>query len=324
MTAVSPMTDGFGRRIDYLRISLTERCDLRCAYCRPGGRSRTPDGDVLTAEQVLTIVRAGLGLGITRVRLTGGEPLMCDDLEEIVAAISGLPGSADLSLTTNGQRLAARASGLAAAGLRRVNVSLDSFDPDAYRAITGGELAPVVAGIDAALEAGLLPVKLNAVLSGPQMLDHQVGAFVEFIRHRPVHLRFIEAMPTGSCRSYLPAAQVLDSLAQAGDLVPIAGPPGGGPASYYRLGDSLGTIGVIAPISDPFCGRCNRLRVSARGKLLSCLFSTAAMDMLPALGASDPVGAVAEVMTAAAAAKPRAYADVASASGISAMHAIGG
>ncbi len=324
MTAVSPLTDRFGRRIDYLRISLTERCDLRCVYCQPAGCSGASDADLLTAEHVRTIVEAGLGLGITRVRLTGGEPLMRDDLEQIVSGISNLPGLADLSLTTNGQRLAVRAPGLAAAGLRRVNVSLDSFDPGAYRAITGGELAPVVAGIDAALAAGLSPVKLNAVLSGPQMLDHHAGAFVEFIRRRPVHVRFIEAMPTGSCRSYLPAARILDRLAQEGDLVPIAGPPGGGPASYYRLGDSLGTIGVIAPISDPFCGRCNRLRVSASGRLLSCLFSTAALDLLPALGASDPVSAVSEVIAAAAAAKPRAYADVAPASGISAMHAIGG
>jgi len=324
MTAVSPLTDGFGRRIDYLRISLTERCDLRCVYCQPAGCSGMSDADLLTAEHVLTIVEAGLGLGITRVRLTGGEPLMRDDLEKIVAGISGLPGLEDLSLTTNGQRLAARAEALAAAGLRRVNVSLDSFDPDAYRAITGGELAPAVAGVDAALAAGLSPVKLNAVLSGPHILNHQVDAFVEFIRERPVHVRFIEAMPTGSCRSYLPAARILDRLAQEGDLVSIAGPPGGGPASYYRLGDSLGTIGVIAPISDPFCGRCNRLRVSASGKLLSCLFSTAALDMLPALSASDALGAVSEVIAAAVAAKPRAYADVASASGISAMHAIGG
>jgi cyclic pyranopterin phosphate synthase len=324
MTAVSPLTDRFGRRIEYLRISLTERCDLRCVYCQPAGCARVPSPDVLTAEHVLTVARAGLGLGITRVRLTGGEPLMRGDLEQIVAGVSALPGLADLSLTTNGQRLAARAQALAAAGLRRVNVSLDSFDPEAYRAVTGGELAPVLAGVEAALAAGLSPVKLNAVLSGPRMLDHQVGAFVEFIRRRPVHVRFIEAMPTGSCRGYLPASRILERLAQEGDLVAIAGPPGGGPASYYRLGNSLGTIGVIAAISEPFCGRCNRLRVSASGKLLSCLFSTATLDIMPALGASDPVGAVSEVMVAAAAAKPRAYADVASDTGISAMHAIGG
>jgi len=324
MTAVSSLTDTFGRRIDYLRISLTERCDLRCVYCQPAGHAGGSERDPLTAENIVVIARAAVGIGITRIRLTGGEPLMRSDLEQMVRSMGGLPGLDDLSLTTNGQGLAERAPGLAAAGLRRVNISLDSFDPDVYRAITGGEVAPVLGGIDAALSAGLSPVKVNAVVASPAMLSHQVGAFARFVREKPVHVRFIEAMPTGSCRGYLPATQILEALAREGDLVPVSGPPGGGPASYYRLGDASGTVGVITPISAPFCERCNRLRVSARGELHPCLFSTSAIGLLPALGAPDPVAAVSDLMIAAVTCKPRAYGDVASASGIPAMYAIGG
>jgi cyclic pyranopterin phosphate synthase len=322
----SHLVDRFGRRIDYLRISVTERCDLRCAYCCPQGASPLTRRDVLTGDHVADIARAALGLGIRRLRLTGGEPLLRDDLVDIVSRLRAMPDLRDLALTTNGGRLAGLASDLAAAGLRRVNISLDSLDPQTYAAATGGgDLAPVLRGVDAALAAGLHPVKINVVLTSGAVLDQdRIPAFAALVQRLPVHVRFIEAMPTCTHVGYVPAQQVLDRLAREGDFVSVPGPEGGGPARYYRMGDSPGTIGLIAPLSAPFCDRCNRLRVTARGQLIPCLFSPRALDLMPALDGPDPVSALASLITDAVAAKPARYGDVAEPSGIRAMHIIGG
>jgi cyclic pyranopterin phosphate synthase len=325
MDLTSALTDSIGRRIDYLRISLTERCDLRCAYCRPGGGGAVAQ-DVLTAADVTVIAEAAAGLGVRRIRLTGGEPLLRADLEDIVRRVRAIPGVEDLALTTNGQTLARRAAGLAAAGLMRVNVSLDSLDPRRYAELTsGGEVANVLRGIDAALAAGLLPLKVNVVLaspSGPGPTD--LDGFVELARSRPVHVRFIEAMPTCGHASYLPAQQVLDRLAQMGEMRPVEGPQGGGPARYYRLDDSEGTLGLITPISEPFCARCNRLRISARGDLLACLFSSAGVSLLSVLRGTRPGEEIGALLRHATAGKPCRWAEVADADGIRAMHVIGG
>ena len=326
MSAATPLIDSVGRCIDYLRISLTERCDLHCAYCRPGRRTAPPPVDVLTADDIVNIARAALGVGICRFRLTGGEPLLRDDLEAIVARLRALPGLADLSLTSNGQQLAGRAQSLADAGLMRVNISLDSLDAEAYSAITGGgSVGAVRRGLEAALVAGLSPVKINVVLSSGALLERDdIAAFAELVQSRPVHVRFIEAMPTCNHVDYLPASVVLDRLRGLHDLLPLPGPHGAGPAHYYRLSDSSGTVGVITPISSPFCSRCNRLRITARGELKPCLFSAASMHLLPALREADPVPHIAALLTEAVAAKPPRYGDVAEASGIRAMHVIGG
>jgi cyclic pyranopterin phosphate synthase len=318
------LTDAIGRRIDYLRISLTERCDLRCAYCHPGGDAAAQD--VLTAADVTVIVEAAANLGVRRIRLTGGEPLLRADLEDIVRRVRAIPGVEDLALTTNGQTLARRAAGLAAAGLMRVNISLDSLDPRRYAELTGGgEVANVLRGIDAALASGLLPVKVNVVLASPSGMDPtDLDGFAELARNRPVHVRFIEAMPTCGHASYLPAQQVLDRLVQMGELRPVEGPPGGGPARYYRLDDSEGTLGLITPISEPFCARCNRLRISARGELLPCLFSSAGVSLLPALRGGSAAEEVAALLRHGAVGKPCRWAEVADADGIRAMHVVGG
>ncbi len=264
-------------------------------------------------------------MGVRRLRLTGGEPLLRPDLAEIVSRLSSLPGLDDLALTTNGQTLDSHAERLADAGLMRVNISLDSLDPEVYAAITGGDVRAVARGLEAALAAGLQPVKVNVVLASPSALDRdRLPAFVRLVERLPVHVRFIEAMPTCSHVSYLPAARLLDALAQRSPLLPVDGPDGGGPARYYRLENSAGTIGVIAPISEPFCAQCNRLRVSARGELVPCLFSPTGLSLASALGGEDRIGDVAALLREAAAAKPRRYGDVAAPAGIPAMHIIGG
>jgi cyclic pyranopterin phosphate synthase len=334
MSASTPPTDSFGRPIDYLRISVTERCDLHCAYCRPepslppgwrvGGEA--PGRDLLSQDDIVAIAAAAVRLGLRRVRLTGGEPLLRRDLEEIISRLRQLPGLLDLALTTNGQTLAGRASSLADAGLMRINVSLDSLDPEVYAAATGGgDLGAVRRGIEAALAAGLAPVKVNVVLSSPAAPERAgLPAFADFIQQQPVHVRFIEAMPTCSRVGYLPAQSVLDCLARHYELSPAPGPDGGGPARYYQLDGSRGTIGVITPISDPFCARCNRLRVSARGELRPCLFSPHGIDLVPALRGPDRDADLLSLLAQAVAAKPRRYADVAEPSGIPTMHVIGG
>jgi len=325
MTPFSAPVDRHGRRIEYLRISLTERCNLRCVYCRPA-QAQEPGPDTLTAEDVLNVARGALSLGIRRVRLTGGEPLLRSDLEEIVAGVAALPGLRDLSLTTNGQGLAERAAGLAAAGLRRVNVSLDSLVPETYAALTGGGgLASAREGVEATLRAGLEPVKVNVVLAGRRVLEpSELRAFADLVQERPVHVRFIEMMPGCGDASYLPAREALERLGERHYLEPVAGPEGAGPATYYRLDRSSGTIGVITPISEPFCARCNRLRVNARGELMPCLFSPKKLALVAALRAADPVSSAAALMLCAVAEKPARYGDVAEASGLRAMHVIGG
>jgi len=325
MSITGLLTDSFSRRIEYLRISVTERCNLRCTYCHPQVTD-APRSDPLTADDVYHIADAAVQLGVRRIRLTGGEPLLRADLGEIVSLIRLLPGIEDLALTTNGQSLSAHAESLASAGLMRVNVSLDSLDPHAYRSITGGgEVASVLRGIDAAFDAHLSPVKINVVLSTPASLEEcNLNSFVELTKGRAIHVRFIEAMPICGHASFLPAQSILDQLAQFGTLAPVSGPDGGGPATYYQLDESQGTVGVITPITNPFCTRCNRLRVTARGEIIPCLFSPTGFSLTQALRGDDPVGDIKQLLQRAAQAKPRRYGDVANPSGISAMHVIGG
>ncbi len=318
--------DRHGRRVEYLRISLTERCNLRCVYCRPAGVDEDTAADVLSTRNVVNTARAAASVGISRIRLTGGEPLLRDDLEEIVSAIAALPGIADLSLTTNGQGLASRAAGLAEAGLHRVNVSLDSLVPETYAALTGGgDLARSLAGVRAALRAGLNPVKVNVVMAGRRLLEEtELRPFAEWVRAEPIHVRFIEVMPGCGGAACLPADEVLARLRKWYDVEPAAGPGGGGPAKYFRLRGSAGTIGFITPLSAPFCDHCNRLRVNARGELMPCLFSRRRFDLRAALDAEDPVSAVAEELLRAALEKPARYGEEPGPLELRAMHAIGG
>jgi cyclic pyranopterin phosphate synthase len=251
---------------------------------------------ILSYEDMVFFVGAAVDLGITKVRITGGEPLARKGLTDLVRQIRAIPEIRDVSLTTNGVMLPRHAQELKDAGLNRVNISVDSLDPERYRALTrGGSLEAGLAGVEAALETGLYPVKINAVMM-PDLI-RELPAFVEITRHRPLHVRFIEWMPVGEGNAYcagtaLTKERLMAELDQigaegAGELKPVASPGGWGPARYYRYPGFEGTIGFIGSMSDHFCGECNRLRLTADGKLKNCLFSSHEVDAKPAMQARD-------------------------------------
>lgn len=280
------------QKVDYLRISVTDRCNLRCVYCMPpGGVEFIPHNEILSYEDIEFFVGVATSLGFSKIRLTGGEPLVRQNLAVLVRALSHTPGVLDISLTTNGILLPRYASELKKAGLQRVNISLDTLDPDRYRSLTrGGSLRAALDGIEVALEVGLSPVKLNAVLT-PGILD-ELPAFVALTADRPLHVRFIEWMPVGNCGPRTPEnaptrEQVLERLARLGNLGPAPSPGGWGPARYFALEGYKGTIGFISAVSDHFCAECNRLRLTADGRLKSCLFSDDEVDVKPAVRARD-------------------------------------
>jgi GTP 3',8-cyclase len=288
--------DGFGRRIEYLRISVTDKCNLRCVYCMPEeGLPWLRREDLLTYEEIASVVRTMAGMGLRRVRLTGGEPLVRQDLPRLAEMISSIPQVEDLSLSTNAVLLAPMAAELRAAGVNRLNVSLDSLDPDRFDAIVRrpGSFERVMDGLRAADEHGFAPIKLNVVLIRGQN-DHEVEAFAALTRERPWHVRFIELMPTGanlqlSANHTVSCDEVLDRLRRVDALSPAEGPTGNGPARYYRFPGAPGTVGVITPMSHTFCDRCNRMRLTADGQLRPCLFGHLQTDLRGPLRRGDPL-----------------------------------
>lgn len=303
-----------GRPIKYLRVSLTERCRLRCLYCTGGYSEGAADGADLSAEDIERVVTVAHRLGVSHVRLTGGEPLERPEVVEIVARLGRL-GLRDLSLTTNGVRLAGFAPALRRAGLVRVNVSLPDLRPEGYRRVTGEDLLEeVLAGIEAARSAGLTPVKTNTVLMRG-VNDDAVVALAEFARRTGVVVRFIEYMAPQAgqepAQRLVPAAEVVALLRDRFGLVPVSGSgvgaEGVGPARYYRLGGG-GLVGVIAPVTEPFCEGCNRLRLTSRGRLRPCLYDEAEVDLLPALRSRSWQEALEEAFRRAASLKPRFHA----------------
>lgn len=323
-------TDSFGRRVDYLRISLTDRCNLRCVYCMPSeGVKWKPREDILSYEEIERFAAAAVDEGISKIRLTGGEPLVRPGVVGHVRNLLEATGVEAVALTTNAVLLPRFASELREAGLRRVNISLDSLDPEAYASVTrGGKLEDALAGIEAAFEAGFDPVKLNVVVV--RRLRQDLLGFARMTLDRPLHVRFIEYMPIGgsgedeSCGSdggwtaddEVPSDEVLSRLAAEGaaagfgELEAVArdsAPGGWGPARYYRFPGALGTLGVISPLSHHFCGQCNRLRLTADGKLRPCLFSDEEIDVRELLrtGADDEL--LREVVRQALAAKPESH-----------------
>lgn len=290
------MTDGFGRRIEYLRISVTDKCNLRCVYCMPmEGLPWVPREKLLTYEEIASIVGEMAPRGLRRVRLTGGEPLVRRDLSELASRIKSIPGIEDLSLSTNAVLLADQADDLARAGVDRVNVSLDSLRPDRADAIARRKdvLPKVWAGLEAAERVGFTPIKLNVVLIRGQN-DDEVADFARLTRERDWHVRFIEIMPTGSnlelsTEGYLSCEEALGLIREVGELEPAEGPTGNGPARYYRFPGAPGTIGVITPMSHNFCDRCNRMRLTADGALRPCLFGELQTPLRDALRRGEPV-----------------------------------
>jgi len=270
----APLEDSCGRGIDYLRLSVTDKCDLRCAYCRPEGGSERP-ATPLTDDELVSLVARLAALGIRRVRVTGGEPLTRPGIADLVDRLAAIDGIADLAMTTNGLRLAEAAPELAKAGLRRVNISLDSLRPERFAGITGVDgLSRVREGIDAAFAAGLSPVKLNVVVMRGFNED-EVPDFIDLTRDRALHVRFIELMPLGAAGAACGQRWVsLEEIRRrGGPLEPLRETPpvGAGPATYLQAPGAKGTVGFIGALSEKFCADCNRLRLTAAGKLLSCL-----------------------------------------------------
>ena len=294
-----------GQKVDYLRLSVTDRCNYRCVYCMPPeGVPFRPHEGMLSYEDMAFFVRVAVQMGITKIRLTGGEPLVRKGVPDLVAMIRTLPEVRGISLTTNGVLLPQFAEVLKMKGLDRVNISLDSLDPDRYRLLTrGGSLEAALAGVEAALRSRLHPVKLNVVMM--HELVPELPRFVSLTRDRPLHVRFIEWMPVGGCGPRSPGdslgkAEILAALrvlgAQGlGELEPVASPGGWGPAHYYRFPGHQGSVGFIGSVSDHFCAECNRLRLTADGRLKNCLFSSHEVDVKGAVQAQNQ-GAVAEVI----------------------------
>lgn len=296
------MKDGHGRVIDYLRISLTDRCNFRCIYCMPAdGVNMMSHDEILRIEEIEAIARVAARIGIRSVRLTGGEPLVRKGVVGLVRTLHEIPGIENVSMTTNGVLLPQMAADLKEAGLSRVNISLDTLDPGQFADITRvGEIESTLKGIEAALEAGFNPVKINAVTV--RRLNQDFLAFAKLSIDRPLHVRFIEYMPVGEStgsdgsgwgkEDVVPSEELLQIINERArqeglpELQPTGGdhkPLGWGPARYFEFPDAKGTVGFISPLSRHFCSECNRLRLTADGKLRPCLFSDRELDVRAAL-----------------------------------------
>jgi len=288
--------DQFGRRVEYLRVSVTDKCNLRCVYCMPlEGLEWLKREDILSYEEIEQIVRSMAGMGLRRVRITGGEPLVRKDLPELVRLLSAIPEIEDLSLSTNAVLLAAQADALRSAGIQRLNVSLDSLRPDRVDAIARrpGSFPKIMEGLEAAERAGFSPIKINVVLIRGQN-DDEIADFAEITRERPWHVRFIELMPTGSnldlsANQFVSCTEVLKTVEQIATLEPVEGPFGNGPARYYRFPGAPGTVGVITPMSHNYCSTCNRMRLTADGQLRPCLFGDIQTNLRDPLRAGEPL-----------------------------------
>jgi cyclic pyranopterin phosphate synthase len=317
------ITDSCHRPINYLRISVTDRCNLRCVYCMPaGGVELLPRERLLTYEEIVTIASAAAELGIDKIRLTGGEPLLRANLTELVAKLAEIKNVEDISLTTNGILLKGLALELKQAGLKRVNVSLDSLQKEKFERITRFDrMNDVLEGIDAARAAGLNPVKIN-VVAMRGINDDEILDFAQKTLKDGWHVRFIEVMPFASdnppeCHSknanevihqqFMPINEIKEVLSTLGTLVPSHTITGNGPAKYFSLPGATGTIGFISPISEHFCFNCNRIRLTADGKLRPCLLSDKEIDLRDALRASDTAAKVRQAIIAAIQAKPRQH-----------------
>ncbi|MBW7477793.1 GTP 3',8-cyclase MoaA [Paenibacillus oenotherae] len=276
---MSALTDRFGRVHDYLRISVTDRCNLRCLYCMPEeGVEFAPSSDLLSYDDIVEVVSVAASLGITKLRITGGEPLVRPGLDGLVKRLAAIDGIRDIALTTNGVLLAGQAEALRAAGVNRVNISLDTLDPARFKFIARrGDLNRVMEGIEAAARVGFAPIKLNCVLL-KGVNEDEIAAFLQMAKEQPLHVRFIEYMPIGHAddnwrNHYLPLSRVLEiAEEQQLGIGRKEGIIGNGPSDDYTIVGGAGSFGLIHPVSDNFCQRCNRLRLTADGGLKPCLY----------------------------------------------------
>ncbi len=284
-----------------LRISVTDRCNFRCSYCMPLDKYEWVDRkEILTFEEIERLARIGLSLGIEKIRLTGGEPLLRRDLDKLVARLCAIPGLLDLSLTTNGSLLSEQIEGFAAAGLKRINISIDSLDPEKFRRITRrGDLSRVLDGAFAAKRLGLDPVKINTVVERG-FNDDEIIDLVDFSRLYGFSIRFIEFMDVGNSNNWRPERtvskkEIVDRIQQHLPLREISRQESHAPAVEYEFADGKGDLGIIASVTEPFCQDCSRVRLTADGKLVTCLFSQTGHDLKPLLrgtATDEEVGAV--------------------------------
>jgi cyclic pyranopterin phosphate synthase len=298
--------DPFGRNINYLRISVTDRCNLRCIYCMPPeGVPQISHNEILSYEEIWTVVRAAAELGINKIRLTGGEPLVRAELPNLVRMLSQIKGIEELLLTTNGTFLKKYVLELKQAGLSRVNVSLDTLKLDKFRYITRlGELKTVLEGIEAAKEAGFEPVKINTVVMRG-INDDEILDFAKMTYEDGWHVRFIELMPFKGVAEFVPSIELRQHISLLGKLEPCASVTGNGPAMYYRLAGAKGTIGFISPHTETsFCSRCNRMRLTPDGKLRPCLLGEDEIDLKMPLRNNASMEELKRLILKAVASKP--------------------
>ena len=280
------MKDSYGREINYLRISLTDRCNLRCIYCMPEkGIEKVSHEDILTLEEVYEITEAFVELGINKIRFTGGEPLTRKGIVSLIERVSKLSGVKDLAMTTNGILLEKFAPSLKEAGLNRVNISLDTLKEEKYAYITrGGKLEEILKGIEEARKVGLIPIKINAVLIGG-FNDDEIIDFVKLTEKEEIDVRFIELMPVGEAAPWAKEKFVSNSIVldKVKELAPVEREDNSSPAVYYKLPNGKGKVGLINPITCKFCENCNRIRLTSQGKLKLCLHSNKEIDIKEAL-----------------------------------------
>ena len=306
------MQDQFARDIDYLRLGVTDRCNLRCLYCMPEeGVSLKKHEEILTLEELYLISKTAVSMGVKKIRLTGGEPLVRKGIIDLVTMIKGISGLEELTLTTNGTLLKSLGPALKEAGLDRINISLDTLGAEKYKVITrGGDLKQVLDGIETALELGLGPVKINCVLVGG-FNNAEIDKFILLAEDKPLHVRFIELMPIGEGRKkqdgYLSLEPIKKELIKVYGLLPSSKVMVNGPADHYVLPGGKGTVGFIGAISNHFCHKCNRLRVTADGKIKPCLESDFEIDLMNALRVQGTQEAIAEVFLKAINAKPSGH-----------------
>ncbi len=302
------LSDSFQRPIDYLRISVTDRCNLRCIYCMPSeGVDLMSHWDILSYEEIYAVAKAAADSGINKVRITGGEPLVRTGLPKLIRMLAQIDTIDDISLTTNGILLARYAAELKSAGLRRVNISLDTLKPDKFKHITrGSSLGDVLKGIEVASSVGLHPIKINVVaMSG--INDDELLAFAAKTITEGWHVRFIEYMPFGegaAASSFISVSDMRQRLEVLGELEPCVLKMGNGPAKYFRLPQAKGTIGFITPVSEHFCFRCNRLRLTADGKLRLCLLGEDEIDLKQPLRSGTSSTELKKLIKEAVASKP--------------------
>lgn len=302
------LSDSFHRPINYFRISITDRCNLRCIYCMPEtGINLLHHSDILSYEEIYTVAKLSTELGITKIRITGGEPLVRVGLPQLIQLLKGIEAIDDLSITTNGILLSDHALMLKQAGLDRVNVSLDTLKPDRFEALTrtSHKLTDVLNGIKTAKEVGLKPVKINTVVI-KDINDDEIIDFAQRTITHSWHVRFIELIPitTNHTHSFVSVGEMQKRIESLGKLEPYLPNVGNGPAKYYRLPKAQGTIGFITPISEHFCFKCNRLRLTSNGKLRPCLLSTNEIDIKQALRQRIPDSELKQIINEAVANKP--------------------